>query len=66
MTSSSADAEGFSACTLVESADQLIFIKKMTQVQLRYIKAQAKRAARKEKEMQRDEVYIRRMNADIY
>jgi hypothetical protein len=38
----------------------------MTQVQQRYIKAQAKRAARKEKEMQRDELYIRRINADIY
>lgn len=38
----------------------------MTQVQLRYIKAQAKRAARKEKEMQRDELYLRRICADIY
>ena len=37
----------------------------MTNVQIQYIKAQAKRAARKEKEAQRDELYLRKFNVAI-
>ena len=65
MTSSSADAEVFLRALLLRVRIKLPLLI-MTAVQLRYIKAQAKRAARKEKELQRDELYIRRICADIY